>query len=446
MMFIKNSCLLVILGVFTFTAGCSYDVGGLTSVEPELCGNGVIDQGETCDGTALGGLTCEGEGLPPGVLSCASDCTLDTSGCILETCGNGAVDAGEACDGTALGAETCSSLGYTGGVLRCAANCTYDETDCTSAHICGDGIVDQGEECDLENLDGNSCETLGLGTGTLLCSEQCRLDTAGCIAPTCGDGTQDEGEVCDDGENDTCTGTCNATCSGPANSCGDGVVQCGEECEAGDLQGRDCTSFGYATPGGLACTDCAIDLSGCLNECGNGVLDTGEVCDDGNTGDANGTDDFCSPLCTTESWSCPGGWPGYMDPVNTDEQWATFTLTTIAGSTTGYAEGAAGSTITVSGHYQYDAGSSGCDTCRVQLYWGFFAGQPPASDLDPNAGFAHCIDYVNQNPSNDYTFTLTLPNQAGTYYLRWGRSWEYSCNYNTNYPDAGRNLAVICVY
>ncbi|MBU1241481.1 hypothetical protein KKF84_09355 [Myxococcota bacterium] len=383
------------------------------------------------------------------LLSIAAACSFDPGGLspvIPELCGNGTMDPGESCDGTDLGGATCQAQGFLGGTLSCAASCLFDTSACEVPPDCGDGLIDQGEECDGSNLGGNTCELIGMGTGTLICNDLCRLDVSGCSTPACGNGILDENETCDDGDADDCSGTCNATCSGLANRCGDGIVRCDEECEAGILQGRDCTSFGYITPDGLACTDCAIDVSGCHTDCGNGLMDTGEACDDGNTNDANGTDDFCSPLCTTQSWECAGAWPGYMNPVNTDETWATFTSTVINGSDTGYAEGAAGSTITIAGHYEYDAQASGCATCRVQLYWGFFAGDPPASDSDPNAGFQHCLDYAQNTPSNDYSFTLNLPTQPGTYYLRWARSWEYSCNYNTDSSDMGRSLAVICVY
>ena len=49
-----------------------------------FCGNGVIDDGEECDGAALDDNTCEdlcfevGEGH---VLNCSPSCTYDFSGC-----------------------------------------------------------------------------------------------------------------------------------------------------------------------------------------------------------------------------------------------------------------------------------------------------------------------------------------------------------------------------
>ncbi|MCC6622232.1 MAG: hypothetical protein IT385_13295 [Deltaproteobacteria bacterium] len=51
--------------------------------------------------------------------------------------------------------------------------------------------------------------------------------TDGC--DECGDGVPQEGEFCDDGDVSTCGGTCNDTCTGPANTCGDGWAECGED-------------------------------------------------------------------------------------------------------------------------------------------------------------------------------------------------------------------------
>lgn len=45
------------------------------------CGDSLIQSGETCDGSNLGGATCESVGFDEGSLSCSSVCTLITSSC-----------------------------------------------------------------------------------------------------------------------------------------------------------------------------------------------------------------------------------------------------------------------------------------------------------------------------------------------------------------------------
>lgn len=47
-------------------------------------------------------------------------------------CGNGTIDSGEGCDGSAFGDETCVSQGFDGGSLSCTASCTINTSDCTS--------------------------------------------------------------------------------------------------------------------------------------------------------------------------------------------------------------------------------------------------------------------------------------------------------------------------
>ncbi len=91
-----------------------------------LCGNGVIDMGETCDD----GNADEGD-------ACLSDCQP-------ASCGDGFIQRGvEQCDdGNAVQSDGCS-------------------TRCTVGY-CGDGILQSqdGEQCDDENtIDGDGCSS-----------------------------------------------------------------------------------------------------------------------------------------------------------------------------------------------------------------------------------------------------------------------------------------------
>jgi hypothetical protein len=54
-----------------------------------LCGNGMIDPGEDCDGTNFGGKTCQDFNFGGGMLECNACCHLVVSGCTpLENCTN----------------------------------------------------------------------------------------------------------------------------------------------------------------------------------------------------------------------------------------------------------------------------------------------------------------------------------------------------------------------
>ncbi len=243
-----------------FALGCGEKEPGAG----ELCGNGVIDPGEECDGEDLGGATCEDLGYYGGELACGDDCTFDESGC-HGYCGDGVLDAehGEECDGEDLGGATCEDLGYYGGELACGDDCTFDESGCESG-FCGDGIRNGPEECDGEDLGGESCESLGYyGGGELACLDDCTFDVSGCIG----------------------------------GYCGDGEIQVEyEECDGDDLGGVTCRDLGYYF-GELGCTEeCEFDDSGCGGYCGDGEVHTehGEVCDDGVNDGVYG----CMPDCT----------------------------------------------------------------------------------------------------------------------------------------------------
>jgi hypothetical protein len=61
-----------------------------TGVDPWLCGNGVLDKGESCDGAELGGKDCSSFGLGAGDLACNQFCAFFLAGCgKLEICDDG---------------------------------------------------------------------------------------------------------------------------------------------------------------------------------------------------------------------------------------------------------------------------------------------------------------------------------------------------------------------
>ena len=52
-----------------------------TPLPAGVCGNGVVDGGEMCDGGNLAGHSCVSRGFHAGSLSCTASCELDTSAC-----------------------------------------------------------------------------------------------------------------------------------------------------------------------------------------------------------------------------------------------------------------------------------------------------------------------------------------------------------------------------
>lgn len=110
-------------------------------------------------------------------------------------CGNGVIDAGELCDGANVGNGTCAYFDLFGGPLLCAADClNADLTSCSEQGICRnscsyprDGDCDDGGPnaqyslCDY----GSDCADCGpRDPGYAGCEHSCRWD---------GDGTCDDG-------------------------------------------------------------------------------------------------------------------------------------------------------------------------------------------------------------------------------------------------------------
>jgi len=161
---------------------CQFDTGDCQEGPPETCGNGIVDPDEDCDGFELGGATCQSLGFTSGSLACARTlCRYDRSGCYSiqpDDCGNGVLDSGEDCDGADLGDASCASLGYQGGTLACDETCQLVFSGCLDG--CGNGLVEAGEECDQAVPEGITCASLGRSYGILACSPDCLLDVEQC--------------------------------------------------------------------------------------------------------------------------------------------------------------------------------------------------------------------------------------------------------------------------
>jgi uncharacterized delta-60 repeat protein len=141
------------------------------------CGNGIIDAtgDEVCDGSNLGGASCEGEGYFPGILECESDCKFDITKC-GGFCGDNIIQATEEdCESNDLNNKECEDIaGYFGGdLLSCNLNCTFNTDLC---FYCGDGTIDGSEVCDSTNFGGKMCMF-----GTQICSsELCNISYDDC--------------------------------------------------------------------------------------------------------------------------------------------------------------------------------------------------------------------------------------------------------------------------
>jgi hypothetical protein len=142
---------------------------------PTLCGDGLLSQGEECDGTALGGKTCASFDFAKGMLACVQ-CHFDKSGC--SACGNDAINGNEECDGSDLGGRTCTALGFTGGELGCTDTCRLSTRNCSPTFLVPGGGP-KGPECFAEWQVTNPTSRPG-ADGKAPVRQRCKDGDVGC--------------------------------------------------------------------------------------------------------------------------------------------------------------------------------------------------------------------------------------------------------------------------
>ena len=155
------------------TSDCEFDTG---DCQEPVCGNDLREADEVCDGGDLNGENCITMGYLEGELECAEDClSFDESGCSGHpVCGDGVIEGNEVCDGGALGGESCVTRGYLEGSLACAEDCkSFDESGCSGTSNCvvdyplgalPDGVpvnVD-GDLSGATDDNSTSCNTFGI--------------------------------------------------------------------------------------------------------------------------------------------------------------------------------------------------------------------------------------------------------------------------------------------
>jgi len=173
---------------------------------PSVCGNGVREGAEACDGADLGNASCLAEGCLGGSVSCTPSCLVNVSACT--SCPACNLDA--TCDSF----ENC---------VNCAADCPA-----LTLAVCGNDVC--------ETADGENCVT---------CPQDCNSQTSGnpSLRFCCSDGTGVEYAVpCAEPRCTADGNTCSAL-PGPLSCCGDAT------CEGPEFAGNCFPDCGPRSPG-----------------------------------------------------------------------------------------------------------------------------------------------------------------------------------------------------
>jgi hypothetical protein len=277
--------------------------------EGPVCGNGVVDAGEECDGSDFAGDSCTNRGFDGGSLTCTPLCTIDLVNC--ELCGNGVREGAEDCDGADVGSATCNDLDCTGGAVVCTSACVVSYDNCSGCPVCDvDGVCEQDEICSTCGSDcfseppgfcGNGLCEPSIGEDCVSCASDCRGKQSGKPSTRycCGDGDGQNPIGCSDNR---CTQGADWDCSdtaSPGSCCGDGTcagsensINCAIDCGACVPQAEICTdAVDNDCDGWVDCSDadcdsdpvCAPPPPACDND---GLCEDGENCN--NCGDCDG--------------------------------------------------------------------------------------------------------------------------------------------------------------
>ncbi len=147
------------------------------SYKEPVCGNGIIELGEQCDGSDLGEVTCQDLGFDSGTLACQETCIYDTSNCAYNplspsTGGTGGGGGGgtshSATTGTAA-PPVCNENWICEPWTECING--QQTRTCTDLNNCGSSVYkpDETRACVTEQTQGQQPESTGISpTGAVI--------------------------------------------------------------------------------------------------------------------------------------------------------------------------------------------------------------------------------------------------------------------------------------
>ncbi|MDP7040031.1 MAG: VCBS repeat-containing protein [Myxococcota bacterium] len=134
--------------------------------EVEECGTCAAGQScsalNQCSDLPCVPTSCQAVGIECGSIDDGCGGTLDCGTCTSASeCGNGIIEEGESCDGVTLEYATCYSLMGGSGTLACNDQCEYDQSGCYNADGCPEFSFYEGGSCYC--IDGYTVNASGTG-------------------------------------------------------------------------------------------------------------------------------------------------------------------------------------------------------------------------------------------------------------------------------------------
>ena len=249
-----------------------------------VCGDGVAEASEVCDGLDLGNMGCGDVGsFVGGTLACAADCSdFDTSMCEADPSGPvvvfNEVSSQDVTEGEFAGTSDAVEFFNAGAATADLSGWALSDDDAfpedktyvfppgttlePGAFLVRVKLDEETGEGDLPfGISGSNPETLSVADASGSIVDAVSFEGPDAAVSWC--------RVPDgDGVWGFCTQTFGASNSSgepqPEPVCGNGVVESGEDCDGEDLDGESCADVGDFDGGRLACTDdCTFDTDGC---------------------------------------------------------------------------------------------------------------------------------------------------------------------------------------